>query len=155
MSGLPIRNISKRSDEEVRLFFDRYYTKPINLSDNDLNSIVGFFESRGFDKSSALSVSVTLLNQAKLDNVQIYRVLDTLKGYQDLQLSVIVAEILNYNRKRTSAVGFRRSVVENKLEKRNIIEGSPVQVVINSEIQNNFSATGFSLDSETITWDGA
>lgn len=155
MSGLPIRNISKRSDEEVRLFFDRYYTKPINLSDNDLNSIVGFFESRGFDKSSALSVSVTLLNQAKLDNVQIYRLLDTLKGYQDLQLSVIVAEILNYNRKRTSAVGFRRSVVENKLEKRNIIEGSPVQVVINSEIQNNFSATGFSLDSETITWDGA
>ena len=155
MSGLPIRNISKRSDDEVRLFFDRYYTKPINLSDNDLNSIVGFFESRGFDKSSALSVSVTLLNQAKLDNVQIYRLLDTLKGYQDLQLSVIVAEILNYNRKRTSAVGFRRSVVENKLEKRNIIEGSPVQVVINSEIQNNFSATGFSLDSETITWDGA
>ena len=155
MSGLPIRNVSKRSDEEVRLFFDRYYTKPINLSDNDLNSIVGFFESRGFDRSSALSVSVTLLNQAKLDNIKIYKLLDTLKGYQELQLSAVVAEILNYNRKRTSAVGFRRSIVENKLEKRNIIEGSPVQVIINSEIQNNFSATGFSLDSETITWDGA
>ena len=46
MSGLPIRNISNRSDEEVRLFFDRYYTRPINFNDNDLNSIVGFFESR-------------------------------------------------------------------------------------------------------------
>jgi hypothetical protein len=155
MSGLPIRNVSKRSDEEVRLFFDRYYTKPINLSDNDLNSIVGFFEARGFDKSSAVAVSITLLNQAKLDNVKIYKLLDTLKGYQDLQLSAVVAEVLNYNRKKTSAVGFRRNIVENKLEKRNIIEGSPVQVTINSEIQNNFSATGFSLDSETITWDGA
>jgi hypothetical protein len=155
MSGLPIRNVSKRSDEETRLFFDRYYTKPINLSDNDLNSIVGFFESRGFDKSSAVAVSITLLNQAKLDNVKIYKLLDTLKGYQDLQLSAVVAEVLNYNRKKTSAVGFRRNIVENKLEKRNIIEGSPVQITINSEIQNNFSATGFSLDSETITWDGA
>jgi hypothetical protein len=155
MSGLPIRNISKRSDEEVRLFFDRYYTKPINLSDNDLNSIVGFFESRGFDKSSAVAVSVTLLNQAKLDNIKIHKLLDTLKGYQDLQLSAVVAEVLNYNRKKTSAVGFRRTIIENKLEKRNIIEGSPVRVTINSEIQNNFSATGFSFDSETITWDGA
>lgn len=155
MSGLPIRNISKRSDEEIRLFFDRYYTKPINLSDNDLNSIVSFFESRGFDKSSAVAVSITLLNQAKLDNVKVYKLLDTLKGYQELQLSAVVAEVLNYNRKKTSAVGFRRTVVENKLEKRNIIEGSPVRVTINSEIQNNFSATGFSFDSETITWDGA
>lgn len=155
MSGLPIRNISKRSDEEVRLFFDRYYTKPINLSDNDLNSIVGFFESRGFDKSSAVAVSITLLNQAKLDDIKIYKLLDTLKGYKDLQLSAVVAEVLNYNRKKTSAVGFRRSVVENKLEKRNIIEGSPVRVTINSDIQNNFSVTGFSFDSQTITWDGA
>jgi hypothetical protein len=155
MSGLPIRNISKRSDEEVRLFFDRYYTRPINLSENDLNSIVSFFETRGFDKNSAVAVSITLLNQAKLDGVNIHKLLDTLKGYQDLQLSAVVAEVLNYNRKKTSAVGFRRSIVENKLEKRNIIEGSPVQITINSEIQNNFSATGFSLDSETITWDGA
>jgi hypothetical protein len=155
MSGLPIRNISKRSDEDSRLFFDRYYTRTINFNDNDLNSIVGFFESKGFDKSSAIAVSVTLLNQAKLDDIKIYKLLDTLKGYQDLQLSAVVAEILNYNRKRTSAVGFRRTVVENKVEKRNIIEGSPTRVTINSDIQNNFSATGFSFDSETITWDGA
>lgn len=155
MSGLPIRNISKRSDDDVRLFFDRYYTKPINFNDNDLNSVVGFFESRGFDKTSAIAVSVTLLNQAKLDGIKIYKLLDTLKGYQDLQLSAVVAEVLNYNRKKTSAVGFRKTVVENKIEKRNIIEGSPSVTAINSSIQNNFSATGFTFDSQTITWDGA
>lgn len=154
-NGLPLRNISKRSDDDVRLFFDRYYTKTINFNDNDLNSVVSFFESKGFDKSSAVSVSITLLNQAKIDNIKIYKLLDTLKGYQDLQLSAVVAEVLNYNRKRTSTVGFRRTVTTNKLESRNIIEGSPAPVVINSAIQNNFSATGFSFDSETITWDGA
>lgn len=154
-SALPLRNVSKKSDEDVRLFFDRYYTKPISLNDNDLNSVVGFFESRGFDTSSAVAVGVTLLNQAKLDNIKVHKLLDTLKKYQDIQLSAVVAEVLNYNRKRTSAVGFRRTAIDNKLEKRNIIEGSPAPVVINTELQNNFSATGFSFDSDTITWDGA
>ena len=154
MSGLPIRNISKKSDEEVRLFFDRYYTKPISLTDNDLNSVVGFFEAKGFDNSSATAVGITLLNQAKLDGIKVYKLLETLKKYQDIQISAVVAEVLNYNRKRTSAVGFRKDIVTNKTEKRNIIEGSPVQVTINSDIQNNFSATGFTFDSETITWDG-
>jgi hypothetical protein len=153
-SGLPVKNISKRSDEDVRYFFDRYYTKTINFNDNDLNSVVGFFESKGFDKSSAISVSVVLLQQAKLDNVKIFKLLDTLKGYKDLQLSAVVAEVLNYNRKRTSAIGFRRQNTENRLEKRNIIEGSPAPVIINSEVENNFSATGFTFDSRTITLDG-
>ena len=79
MSGLPIRNISKKSDEEVRLFFDRYYTKPISLTDNDLNSVVGFFEAKGFDNSSATAVGITLLNQAKLDGIKVYKLLETLK----------------------------------------------------------------------------
>jgi hypothetical protein len=154
-SGLPIRSITKKSDEDVRLFFDKYYTKPINFNDNDLNSVVGFFENRGFDKSSAVSVGVVMLQQAKLDNVKIFKLLDTLKGYEDLQLSAIVAEVLNYNRKRTSAVGFKRQNTENRLEKRNLIEGSPAPIIINSEVENNFSATGFTFDSRTNTWDGA
>tara|TARA_B110000503_G_scaffold86895_1_gene132171 strand:- start:1314 stop:1787 length:474 start_codon:yes stop_codon:yes gene_type:complete len=154
-SGLPIRNISKGSDEDTRLFFDRYYTKSINFADNDLNSVVGFFENKGFDKNSAIAVSITLLAQAKLDNIKIYKLLDTLKNYQDMQLTAVVAEVLNYNRKRTSAVGFKRTSFDNKTEKRNIIEGSIPNVVINIDTQNNFSSTGFTFDSDTITWDGA
>lgn len=154
-SGLPVKNITKKSDEDVRLFFDKYYTKSINFNDNDLNSVVGFFESKGFDKSSAVAVSIVLLQQAKLDGIKIYKLLDTLKNYQSLQLSAVVAEVLNYNRKRTSAIGFRKQNNENRLEKRNIIEGSPAPVIINSEVENNFSATGFTFDSRSITWDGA
>jgi hypothetical protein len=107
-SGLPVRNITKRSDEDVRLFFDKYLTKSINFNDNDLNSVVGFFENKGFDKSSAISVSIVMIQQAKLDNIKVFKLLDTLKGYQDIQLSAVVAEVLNYNRKRTSAIGFRK-----------------------------------------------
>jgi hypothetical protein len=120
-SGLPVRNITKRSDEDVRLFFDKYLTKSINFNDNDLNSVVGFFENKGFDKSSAISVSIVMIQQAKLDNIKVFKLLDTLKGYQDIQLSAVVAEVLNYNRKRTSAIGFKKENTDNRLEKRNII----------------------------------
>ena len=113
-SGLPVRNITKRSDEDVRLFFDKYLTKSINFNDNDLNSVVGFFENKGFDKSSAISVSIVMIQQAKLDNIKVFKLLDTLKGYQDIQLSAVVAEVLNYNRKRTSAIGFKKENTDNQ-----------------------------------------
>ena len=153
-SGLPIRNISKKSDRDVTLFFDKYYSKPISLTDNDLTTVLGFFESRGFDKSAALSVATVLLNQAKTDGIEIYTLLQTLKGLDDLKLSAVIAEILNYSRKKTSAVGFKRDKTITKYEKRNIIEGTPEQVFINTNVETNFSATGFTFDSNTITFDG-
>lgn len=120
-SNLPIQPIQKGSDKEINLFFDRYFTKPINVSSNDLDTVVSFFESRGFDNSAATSVSIVLLQQAKLDNVKVFKLLETLKGLKDLQLSVVVAEVLNYNRKKTSTLGFKREITADKVERRNII----------------------------------
>jgi len=154
MSSLPIQNISKRSDRDVQLFFDTYFTKPVNFNDNELTAVKAFFESRGFEESSAIAVSVPILNQAKADNIKVFELLDSLKNINDLQLSSIVAEILNYNRRRTSVIGFKRERDISKFESRNIIEGSPAPVIINIGTETNFSATGFTFDSDTITWDG-
>jgi hypothetical protein len=120
-TNLPIQPILKGSDKEVNLYFDRYFTKPINVSSNDLDTVVAFFENRGFDNSAAMSVAVVLLQQAKLDNINVFSLLETLKGLKELQLSVVVAEVLNYNRKRTSTLGFKRVVLSDKIERRNII----------------------------------
>lgn len=154
MSSLPIENISRTSDKRTQVFFDTYYTTPVNFSDNDLSAVLGFFQSRGFDETSAKAVSITLLNQAKTDGIKVFKLLDTLKGIDTVQLSYIVAEVLNYNRKRTSVVGFKKERTTSKFEARNIIEGTPAPVVINSNVSTNFSATGFTFDSDTITWDG-
>ena len=154
MSSLPLKKVEKRSDEDVRLFFDRYYTKQINLTDNDLTSVVGFFESKGFDKSSAIAVGVVLLSQAKQENVKIFQLLDTLRNYETVQLSAIVADVLNFNRARSSKIGFKKTSNISKVEQRNIIDGRPREVTINTATAGNFSSTGFTLDSDTITWDG-
>ena len=154
MSGLPIENISRTSDSKTQVFFDTYFTTPVNFNDNDLSAVIGFFQSRGFEPSAAKTVSIVLLNQAKTDGIKVFKLLDTLKGINDLELSYIVAEVLNYNRKRTSVVGFKKNRSVSKFEARNIIEGTPAPVVINTSVSTNFSATGFTFDSDTITWDG-
>jgi hypothetical protein len=47
--------------------------------------------------------------------------LDTLKGLSEIQLSAIVTEVLNYNRAKTSTLGYRRQETPDKTEKRNIV----------------------------------
>ena len=46
---------------------------------------------------------------------------DTLKGLNEVQLSTVVAEVLNYSRDSTSSVGFKRTATVDKIEKRNIV----------------------------------
>ena len=124
MSSLPIPNISKRSDKGVQLFFDTYYNTQINLSDNELSVVIAFFEEAGFDRTAAIAVSTLLLRQAKNESIKVFELLDTLKTLDGKRLSSIVAEILNYNRKRTSVVGFRKQKTTTTTETRNILEVS-------------------------------
>lgn len=157
MSQLPIKNISKNKQAEpisTKVFFDRYYSRSINLLDDDITSVTGFFESRGFDKSAALSTGIVLLNQAKNDNVNIFKLLDNIRLLSNVQLNQLVAEILNYNRSPSSVVGFRKSKLSLKTESRNIIEDSTQEIIINTSTENNFSSTGYTFDSNNITFDG-
>jgi len=63
-----------------------------------------------------------LLSQAKLDEIPVFKLLDTLQGLKEAQLSNVVAEILNYNRDRTSSIGYSTlSTSTDKTERRNIL----------------------------------
>ena len=119
-TNLPKDNIIRGSDKEVTQFFDRYFTKSLNYPANEVDAVVTFFEKRGFDNKAAIAVATALLQQAKIDNIKIFRLLDTLKGLDEVQLSVVVGEIINYNRSRTSTLGYRRTETVDKLERRNI-----------------------------------
>jgi hypothetical protein len=155
MSGLPLRNISKNTNNKTTQYFDTYYTTPINLSDNDLNSVVSFFERRGFEKTAAIAVANVLLQQAKLENIKIYKLIDTLKSYDSgNKLSSVVAEILNYNRKRTSVIGYKTTRQKKTLESRNIIEGNPISTLDVLTNLLDLSSTEYTMDSGSQTLDG-
>jgi len=105
-TNLPARNIED-SAAGTRLFFDSYGQDPLEFNANDVGATIGFFESKGFDSDAALVVSTVLLKQAKIDDTPIFQLLDTLKGFNNLQLSQLVGEVLNNNRTSTSTLGFR------------------------------------------------
>ena len=102
-------------------FFNSYYEAGITLSAADIDATVGFFQSRGFDISASNSISATLLSQSKIENVNVFQIIDTLKGLNDLQLSRVVSEILNYNRLNISILGYKvDTVADNQFEIRNV-----------------------------------
>lgn len=108
------------SSEEVRSFFDRYYQKEITFPVDQIDAVVGYFLKRGFEETAAKSISILLLSQSRLDNVNVFQLVDTLKGLTDVQLSAVVTEILNSYRERTSTLGFKKQVEELTIESRNI-----------------------------------
>ena len=95
--------------------------KTLEFPSNEFDAVIGFFTKRGFDKTSAISVGQSLLKQAKLDNVKTFELLDTLKGLQEVQLSRVVTEVLNFQRNKGSTLGFKVDTEIEYFEKRNIV----------------------------------
>lgn len=120
--NLPIndqKNVDSAS--ETKRFFNTYTTDGLSFPSNQVDAVIGFFENKGFERESAISVSTVLLRQAKIDQVNVFELIDTLKNLDRLQLSNIVAQVLNYNRDKISTIGFKIQNTSNLTEKRNIV----------------------------------
>jgi hypothetical protein len=109
------------SAHATKLFFDSYGREPLEFNANEVGAAQAFFESKGFDRDAASLTAAVLLKQARLDEITVFDLLDKLTGLNSVQLSSIVAEILNNNRPATSTLGFRVPVAGNQLVNRNII----------------------------------
>jgi hypothetical protein len=109
-TNLPIQNKDDRG-AGTKLFFDNYGEQALEFNATDVDSCVIFFKSKGFDDDASLVVTSTLLKQAKLDGTPIFKILDTLTGFNGLELSSLVGEILNNNRSPISTLGFRTTPV--------------------------------------------
>lgn len=123
MSSITDSSIRQPTDSagEVKEFFNKYFSKKISVTSNQVDSVVGFFQKRGFDKNSATAIASVLLQQAKIDNVNVYKLLDTLGGLNEVSISKLVATILNTNRSKMSAIGFSVESTQETSEKRNIV----------------------------------
>jgi hypothetical protein len=108
------------SDATVRAF-DNFYTQPLELNAGVLDAMKGFFTSKGFETVAAESISVVIMKQAKKDGYNPMEILDTLKGLDSVEISALVSEILNYNRVKTSFLGYARDFSPNQEVKRNIL----------------------------------
>lgn len=117
----PTSTAQQDSAYETKEFFDKYFVESISYPSNQVDAVVGFFEKRGFEKSVAISVASVFLQQAKVDNINVFELLDTLKGIDGRQLSTVVTQVLNLNRSRISTLGFRNTEKVVPEEVRNIL----------------------------------
>ena len=115
-SNIPANN---KSDATIKAF-DAYYSQPLELSAGTYTAMKGFFTKRGFEDTAADSIAVILMKQAKKDGYNPMQILDTLKGLDNIEISALVSEILNYNRFKTSFLGYALAFNPNEEVRRNI-----------------------------------
>lgn len=101
--------------------FDAYTSQPITVEVATFDAMIAFFGSRGFARDAAESTAYIIIKQAFLDNLNPFQLLDTLKGLDDLQLSGLITELLNYNRYKSSSLGSASSFSPSVDVMRNII----------------------------------
>jgi hypothetical protein len=122
MSTINLPAVTKTdSASSTKLFFDTYGSRPLEFGANEVSASIGFFTGRGFEEEAALTTAMTILRQAKIDGVQVFEILDTLKELNGTQLSAVVAQILNKYRPNTSSLGFRAVNVIKINQTRNIL----------------------------------
>ena len=102
-------------------FFFNYQKEAISYPSNQVDAVVGFFESRGFERTAAISTATILLRQAKIDNVKVMELLDQLKSLDDVKLNNLIGAILNTNRSAISKLGFVTEPTEENVITRNIV----------------------------------
>lgn len=118
-SGLP----ADKKEEDTLVYFNSFYNNggSVSYTQNEVDAVVGYFLKRGFEKIAAINTGGVLLEQAKRDNVPVFKLLDTLTGINEVQLSNIVAQIINANRRKTSSIGYRKLSENQLFDQRNII----------------------------------
>jgi hypothetical protein len=119
-NNIPSQKSSSSSDQTVEIF-NNYYNLPININNNELIAMIGFLEKRGFDKSSAETTAITILTQAVKDGYSAMQIMDTLTGVDSVDISKLVAEIINLNRLKTSQLGVTQTFSISESVTRNVL----------------------------------
>jgi hypothetical protein len=98
-----------------------YYAAPIQLDANVLTAIISFFTQRGFDTTAAQALATVIISQARKDNLNPLQIVDTMKGLTNVEISALVAEIINYTRYKTSFLGYGQTYITNATVNRNVL----------------------------------
>lgn len=113
------------SDDQIvktKKYFDNYEKVLVSYPSNQVDAVIGFFTSRGFELTSAQSVASVLLRQSKVDRINVMELIDKIKNFDKVRLNDLVAAILNANRDKRTIIGFKDNTVNEKnIYRRNII----------------------------------
>lgn len=119
-NNLPTKTSAGSSSDQTVKQFENYNDKPVELNQNTLSAMIGFLENRGFSKESSENIALTILTQAKRENFNPMALIETMKKLNDSEMSAIIAEVLNFNRFKTSLLGSVQKIAPVDNVRRNI-----------------------------------
>jgi hypothetical protein len=114
-------NNKNLSESKTVEFFNNYFSENLTVSANEFDTVFSWFKKKGFDDVASKSITQILLNQAKKDSTNIFKILDTMNSYSRDKISFIVAKILNATSGKTSKLGFESDRINNPEIKRNLV----------------------------------
>ena len=112
---------SEKTSNDTLKGFEKYTSSPLELNSSVFAAMKGYFTNHGFGDVSAESITITLMSQAQSDGYNPMQILDSLRGLSNVELSALVSEILNYNRYKSSSLGFAQKFTPNIEIQRSII----------------------------------
>lgn len=101
--------------------FNTYYSAPVELDAGTVAAMTGFFESKGFEPVAAKSIAVIIMTQARIDDYNPMTVLDSLQGLDGVAISSLATQILNFNRFKSSFLGYSTPLQPFTQVQRNIL----------------------------------
>lgn len=109
-------------DQATIQFLSGLGDAPVELNAGEYDACIAFFTKKDYDRTAAESIAYVLVRQAKIDNVSVMKILDTLEANSSdpVTLNNLVGEILNLNRFKTSILGYKNSNTQNPVTIRNI-----------------------------------
>jgi Glu-tRNA(Gln) amidotransferase subunit E-like FAD-binding protein len=120
-NNLPAPNKSGSSSDATLKSFQYYNDVPIELNQNTLTAMIGFLESRNFTTESAEVIALTIMVQATREKYNPMSLIESMKTLNETELSTIVAEVLNFNRFKSSFLGSKQAVAPVDNVRRNIL----------------------------------
>lgn len=82
-----------------------FYGSELPMNAGALDAMRGFFESKGFSKEASESIAYIMFYQADIDGYNAFDVLENVKNLGGAELTLLVTEILNFNRFKSSFLG--------------------------------------------------
>ncbi len=101
--------------------FEGYQNLKPNSDPNVYSAMIGFFSNKGFEPVAAEVITETIMTQAKTDGYSPMQILDSMRSLNEIEMSAIVAEILNFSRYKSSSLGYYPQFNPNPEIIRNII----------------------------------
>jgi len=112
---------NKKITDSTTDYFNNFYNEKYELSQNENEVVVSYFEKITGNKASASALAGAMIYTAKSQGLDIMDVIGKFVGLTDNQLTSYLTMFLNLNRVGTSFVGLVNIVPTNKYITRTLL----------------------------------